>query len=246
MLSGMKVGAKRASGRKANGTKDDEMIIGVVAKKVAVGSAEICAVMGTGTNAEKVEANAAKCVQDALKSAKNEAKVAVGEHASLQAEIFPDFKLGLVHVRLKAEDKDKVMSAFRSGEFNILVSTSVVEVGIDVPNATVMMVEGANRFGLSQLHQFRGRVGRGEHQSYCILLSETAISTSMERLRVIAETHNGFLLAEEDLRLRGPGGFFGTRRGGGVDLRLARPRHTDPPGPPRLPSGPGGQAPDVG
>ncbi|PZS04255.1 MAG: DNA helicase RecG [Candidatus Chloroheliales bacterium] len=154
-------------------------------------------------------------------SDKVEAKAAVDEHARLQAEVFPDLKLGLVHGRLKAEEKDKVMAAFRAGEFNILVSTSVVEVGIDVPNATVMMVEGANRFGLSQLHQFRGRVGRGEAQSYCMLLADSVGVIAEERLKVIESTENGFVLAEADLNIRGPGQFFGTRQSGYTDLRMA-------------------------
>ncbi len=154
-------------------------------------------------------------------SEKIEAKAAVDEHVRLQAEVFPDLKLGLVHGRLKAEEKDKVMAAFRAGEFNILVSTSVVEVGIDVPNATVMMVEGANRFGLSQLHQFRGRVGRGEAQSYCMLLADGVGVVAEERLKVIESTEDGFVLAEADLQIRGPGQFFGTKQSGYTDLRMA-------------------------
>ena len=155
-------------------------------------------------------------------SDKIDAKSAVAEHERLQTEVFPDFKLALLHGRMKASEKEQIMGAFRRKEYDILVSTSVVEVGIDIPNATVMLVEGAERFGLSQLHQFRGRVGRGEHQSYCILMSETALDTSMERLRVIEENHDGFKLAEEDMRLRGPGEFFGTRQSGAFDLRMAR------------------------
>jgi ATP-dependent DNA helicase RecG len=104
----------------------------------------------------------------------------------------------------------------------VLVSTSVVEVGIDVPNATVMLVEGADRFGLSQLHQFRGRVGRGEHQSYCILLAEDAQGVAFDRMQIIQETNDGFRLAEEDLKIRGPGEFFGTRQSGMPDLRMAK------------------------
>jgi ATP-dependent DNA helicase RecG len=114
------------------------------------------------------------------------------------------------------------MQSFRAGEADILVSTSVVEVGIDVPNATVMLVEGADRFGLSQLHQFRGRVGRGEHQSYCVLLAENAKGVGFERMQIIQDTHDGFKLAEADLEIRGPGEFFGTRQSGMPDLRMAK------------------------
>jgi ATP-dependent DNA helicase RecG len=155
-------------------------------------------------------------------SDKIEAKAATAEYERLQAEVFTERKLALLHGRMKPKEKDEVMASFRRGEADILVSTSVVEVGIDVPNATVMLVEGADRFGLSQLHQFRGRVGRGEHQSYCILLADDAQGIAFERMQIIQETHDGFQLAEEDLKIRGPGQFFGTRQSGMPDLRMAK------------------------
>jgi ATP-dependent DNA helicase RecG len=160
-------------------------------------------------------------------SNKVEAKAAVEEYERLRQEIFPDLRLGLLHGRMKGKEKDAIMTQFRQGEMDILVSTSVIEVGIDVPNATVMLVEGADRFGLAQLHQFRGRVGRGEHRSYCLLLSDAAspddpqTKATWERLRAIEETQDGFVLAEKDLELRGPGDFFGVRQSGLPALRLA-------------------------
>ena len=120
------------------------------------------------------------------------------------------------------KNKDQVMREFRDGELDVLVSTPVVEVGIDVANATVMMIEGADRFGLAQLHQFRGRVGRGEHRSYCLLLSDSPSETARERLSALERIHDGFKLAEADLELRGPGDFFGTRQSGLPNLRMAR------------------------
>ena len=156
-------------------------------------------------------------------SDKVEARAAVEEYNRLRREVFPQFRLGLLHGRMKPEEKEAVMAAFYRGELHILVSTAVVEVGIDVPNATVMLVESANRFGLAQLHQFRGRVGRGAHESYCLLLADETLSAEgEERLNILVETQDGFRLAEEDLRLRGPGEFLGTRQSGMPDLRVAR------------------------
>lgn len=160
-------------------------------------------------------------------SEKVEAKAAVEEHARLQREVFPRLKLGLLHGRMKQAEKDEVMGGFVRGELDILVSTSVVEVGIDVPNATVMMIEGANRFGLSQLHQFRGRVGRGQYSSYCLLIADSTSDLSDERLMAIVSTQDGFKLAEKDLEIRGPGEFFGTRQSGEPELKLVSIRDRD-------------------
>jgi ATP-dependent DNA helicase RecG len=154
-------------------------------------------------------------------SEKVEAKAAVEEYQRLQEHIFPDLRLGLLHGRLKGEEKEATMARFARGELDILVATAVVEVGIDVPNATVMLIEGANRFGLAQLHQFRGRVGRGEHASCCLLVSESASPEAQERLQAVEATNDGFVLAQKDLELRGPGEFLGTRQSGFPDLKLA-------------------------
>ena len=150
-----------------------------------------------------------------------EAKSAIKEYERLATDVFPDLRLGLVHGQLKSSEKDRVMRAFRDGQIDVLVATAVVEVGVDVPNATVMLIEDAERFGLSQLHQFRGRVGRGAHQSYCYLLSKEANSQAQERLSVMERTTDGFELAEADLTLRGPGDFFGTRQSGLPELKVA-------------------------
>jgi ATP-dependent DNA helicase RecG len=149
------------------------------------------------------------------------AKAATTEYKRLQGTVFPHLRLGLLHGAMKPAEKDQVMRRFRDHELDILVATSVIEVGIDVPNATVMVIEDADRFGLSQLHQFRGRVGRGKHQSYCYVLSADAGLQAQERLGVFEQIDDGFRLAEEDLRLRGPGDFIGVRQSGMPELRVA-------------------------
>jgi len=155
-------------------------------------------------------------------SEKIEARAAVDDYENLSKEVFPDLKLGLLHGRMRPSEKDETMLKFRDKQYDILVSTTVVEVGVDVPNATVMLVEGADRFGLAQLHQLRGRVGRGSDQSYCLLIPTREDATENERLQAMAESNDGFLLAEKDLKLRGPGEFLGTRQSGyASSLRMA-------------------------
>ena len=149
-------------------------------------------------------------------------RAATEEHRRLSNEVFPDLRLGLLHGRLSAREKDRVMRQFRDGELDLLVATAVVEVGIDVPNATVMMIDGADRFGLAQLHQFRGRVGRGEHRSYCLLMSESESERARERLSALENNRDGFKLAEIDLQMRHEGDIFGTTQSGDQTmLRIA-------------------------
>ncbi|MGE5251959.1 MAG: ATP-dependent DNA helicase RecG [Bacteroidota bacterium] len=155
-------------------------------------------------------------------SEKIEARAAVDDYETLSKDIFPSLKLGLLHGRLSPDQKDETMLKFRDREYDVLVSTTVVEVGVDVPNATVMLIEGADRFGLAQLHQLRGRVGRGSDQSYCLLIPTHENAAENERLQAMAESNDGFLLAERDLQQRGPGEFLGTRQSGYASgLRMA-------------------------
>lgn len=154
-----------------------------------------------------------------------DARAAVEEYERLSHEVFPDRRVGLVHGRLRSDEKDAAMRAFSTHETDLLVATSVIEVGVDVPNSTVIVIEGADRFGLAQLHQFRGRVGRGEHQSYCILIAEDVSADAEQRLTALEATNDGFVLAERDLELRGPGEFFGRRQSGLPELRFASLLH---------------------
>lgn len=149
------------------------------------------------------------------------AKAATIEAERLQNEVFPQFKIGLLHGKLKNDEKEQVMVDFKNKKYDILVSTTVVEVGVDVPNATVMLIENAERFGLSQLHQLRGRVGRNSLQSYCILHTSTKSQETRERLNIMTQTNDGFVIAEKDLQLRGPGEFLGTRQSGLPDLIIS-------------------------
>jgi ATP-dependent DNA helicase RecG len=146
------------------------------------------------------------------------AATAMAEH--LARDVFPEFSVALLHGRLKADEKERVMRAFAAGQLHIMVATTVVEVGVDVPNASIMVIEHAERFGLSQLHQLRGRVGRGSHESVCVLLYQAPWSDDARaRLKAMADTSDGFVIAEQDLQIRGPGDFFGTRQHGLPQLR---------------------------
>ncbi|MCK4851960.1 MAG: ATP-dependent DNA helicase RecG, partial [Candidatus Omnitrophica bacterium] len=145
---------------------------------------------------------------------------AEGVFKRLKKDVFSDLRLALVHGRMSSDEKDSVMEGFRDKKYDILVATTVVEVGVDVPNATVMLVEHSDRYGLAQLHQLRGRIGRGEHASYCILMGDPGTEAARERLSTISRTHDGFEIAEKDLDLRGPGEFLGTRQSGLPELRF--------------------------
>jgi ATP-dependent DNA helicase RecG len=155
-------------------------------------------------------------------SEENELKAAIKMYRELSGKIFTDFKVGLLHGRLDADLKDQIMRMFQKGELQILVATTVIEVGVDVPNASVMVIEHAERFGLAQLHQLRGRIGRGAAKSYCILMTGGKVTEEGERrLDAMVRTNDGFQIAELDLELRGPGEFFGTRQAGVPSFRVA-------------------------
>ncbi len=151
----------------------------------------------------------------------SEVKAVKDEHKKLDKEVFPDLKIAMMHGKLGTKEKEIIMRDFKNKKTDILVSTSVVEVGIDVPNATVMIIEGAERFGLAQLHQFRGRVGRGKHQSYCFLFTDSPAKKTRQRLAALIKSEDGFALAEKDLEIRGPGDFKGTKQWGIPDLMMS-------------------------
>jgi ATP-dependent DNA helicase RecG len=154
-------------------------------------------------------------------SEKLAAKAATAEAEKLRATTFKDYNVGLVHGKLKPAEKERVMDEFRNGKYDVLVSTTVIEVGVDIPKATIMMIENADRYGLAQLHQLRGRVGRSELQSYCLLVTNSNASESKQRLEVMEKTNNGFIIADFDLKFRGPGEFIGTKQSGMPDFMLA-------------------------
>ena len=163
-------------------------------------------------------------VYPVIEESKLELKAAIDEYERLSREVFPRQRLGLLHGRLSSEEKDEVMQRFHKNEVQILVTTTVVEVGVDVPNATVMVIEHAERFGLAQLHQLRGRIGRGAQKSYCILVAPFRMTDEARaRLDTMVRTSNGFEIAEADLLLRGPGEFFGTRQSGELGFHIANP-----------------------
>jgi ATP-dependent DNA helicase RecG len=177
-----------------------------------------------GIKREVEAGHQAYIVYPVIEESKLELKAAMEEYERLGHEVFPKFKLGLLHGRLSSEEKDDVMQRFRKNEVNILVSTTVVEVGVDVPNASVMVIEHAERFGLSQLHQLRGRIGRGAAKSHCVLVGPTRMTEEAKaRLEAMVRTSNGFEIAETDLELRGPGEFFGTRQSGSLGFQIANP-----------------------
>jgi len=157
-------------------------------------------------------------VEESLES---DMKAAVEESEHLKKFVFPEFTVGLIHGKMKSDDKDKIMEAFRDKKINVLVATTVIEVGIDIPNASIMVVEHSERFGLSQLHQLRGRIGRGDKESFCFLMGEPKTKEAKTRIKAMVENDNGFKIAEIDLSLRGPGDFLGVRQSGLPEFKMA-------------------------
>ncbi len=211
--------------RRSRSFRDRRTAAGAHADRNAldVGSAA-CRACGNSRGAKIARGRQVYVLYPVIEESKQELKAATAEYERLAKTVFPERRVGLLHGRLKNEEKDAVMEQFRRNELQILVATTVIEVGVDVPNATVMVIEHADRFGLAQLHQLRGRIGRGTEKSHCILVAPKSITgDARERIEAMVATSNGFEIAERDLKQRGPGEFFGTRQHGDAAFAFAQP-----------------------